>query len=44
MTLTDYIINIRIEKAKELLYEKKLAVKEIASSFGFNDPDYFSRV
>lgn len=42
----EYILKLRIEKAKQLLLdrEKKLSVSEIAFTVGFNDALYFSRV
>lgn len=38
----DYIINFRLEKAKELLKTTSLNVSEIAYSCGFASPNYFS--
>ncbi len=42
----DYMINCRIEKAKQLLRSKypNLSVKEIATAIGFDNPLYFSRI
>ena len=42
--LTDYINTIRIKKAKELLIENKMSIKEIGYSVGYSDPNYFSKV
>lgn len=40
-----YLLNLRVEKAKELLvHEKNLSVSEVALAVGFHDPLYFSRV
>ena len=39
----EYLTNIRIEKAKELLTETELSMKEICGSIGYSDPNYFSR-
>ncbi len=39
----EYLTNIRIEKAKELLIETDLSMKEICGSIGYSDPNYFSR-
>ena len=42
----EYLLNYRIEKAKQLLSNKQhnLIIKEIADSVGFDDPLYFSRI
>ena len=40
----DYLTNIRINKAKELLDEGRLSVKEIGIEVGYPDPNYFSRI
>jgi two-component system, response regulator YesN len=44
MTLTAYINTLRIEEAKYLLDSSNESVTEIASSVGYNDPNYFSKV
>jgi two-component system response regulator YesN len=44
MTFKDYLINIRMEKAKELLRTTPLKSFEISSQIGYNDPHYFSYV
>lgn len=41
---TDYVTNCRIEKAKELLREGELNINEIASSLGYGNARYFSRL
>lgn len=41
---SQYIISLRIEKAKELLWLSGKSVTEIASLTGFNSSQYFSRV
>ena len=33
-----------MEKAKQLLNNKELSVKEICLEVGYNDPNYFSRL
>lgn len=38
----DYVIRIRMERAKELLRKKK-SIKETALEVGYTDPNYFSR-
>jgi Response regulator containing CheY-like receiver domain and AraC-type DNA-binding domain len=41
---TDYLTEYRIEKAKKLLEDKSLSVKEISFDVGYNNPDYFCKV
>ena len=43
-TFTECLINIRMEKARELLRTTTLKSFEIASQIGYNDPHYFSYV
>lgn len=43
-TFSDYVMNIRIEKAKQLMRNEALSLKEICFQIGYNDPNYFSRV
>ena len=40
---TDFVITIRVEKAKELLLGTNMSVKEISEAVGFDDQNYFSR-
>lgn len=40
----DYLTNIRMEKAKELLGVKDMSIKQICSEVGYSDPNYFSRI
>lgn len=40
----DYLTNLRISKAKELLDLGRLSVKEIGMEVGYPDPNYFSRI
>lgn len=42
-TFTDYLISLRMEKAKELLSERSLSIKQISYMVGYSDPNYFSR-
>lgn len=45
MSPMEYIINLRIEKAKELLQlNPPLALKDISLSIGYDDPYYMSRI
>ncbi|MDE7286123.1 MAG: helix-turn-helix domain-containing protein, partial [Lachnospiraceae bacterium] len=39
----EYVTNIRIDKAKELLGNPEYSIKEICSMIGYSDPNYFSR-
>ena len=39
----EYVTNIRITKAKELLQNSELSMKEICAAVGYSDPNYFSR-
>lgn len=39
----DYLTNLRIEKAKELLSTTQYSMKEICSMSGYSDPNYFSK-
>lgn len=43
LTFTEYIIALRMEKAKELLEQRELTIKEITFMIGYSDPNYFSR-
>jgi len=43
MNLKDYLIRIRFNKAKELLGNVDLKIKQIAYETGFSDPNYFCR-
>jgi two-component system response regulator YesN len=40
----DYLTGIRIKKAKELLADPALSIKEICTMSGYSDPNYFSRI
>lgn len=44
MTIIDYILSIRLKKAKEYLSMTTMSIKEIAIQIGFNYPNYFSKV
>jgi two-component system, response regulator YesN len=43
-TFSDYVTSIRIEKAKQLMQQGELNIKEISYHVGYHDPNYFSRV
>lgn len=44
MTLTNYITECRIQKAKELLVSTNLSITEIASLVGYNYAAYFTKI
>jgi len=44
MRLQDYLIKIRLDKAKDLLEKIDLKIKQIAYEVGFSDPNYFCRM
>lgn len=44
MTISDYIKKTRLEKAKELLKENDMRVKDVAVTIGIQDQLYFSRL
>lgn len=43
-SISKFIRNIRLERAKELLADPKLPIAAVAIDTGFKDPDYFYRV
>jgi AraC-like DNA-binding protein len=43
-TLTEYILRIRIDKAKEMLLRNNLSVSQIGFEVGFENPSYFHRI
>lgn len=40
----EYLTNLRMNKAKELLCETDMSMKEICCNIGYSDPNYFSRI
>ena len=44
ITITDYITDLRIEKAKILLKDSNLKVSELAKKVGYEEQRYFSQV
>jgi len=44
ITFIEYLTNLRMEKAKELLQDQTCTVREVCSSVGYQDPNYFSRI
>lgn len=40
----EYLTRLRIDRAKKLLEENQLSIKEICMSVGYSDPNYFSRI
>lgn len=43
-TVTDYILSVRMENAKELLKDKDLKILDIAEMVGYENTNYFSTV
>lgn len=41
---SEYLIEVRIQKAKELLIEKNLSIPEIAERVGYSDMKYFNKI
>ncbi|UHA75949.1 helix-turn-helix domain-containing protein [Paenibacillus sp. 481] len=44
INLSDYMANIRIEKAKMLLFNPHLRISQVANMVGYHDEKYFSKV
>lgn len=42
-TIMEYYQHLKIERAKQLLRENELSVKEIAETLAFNEPNYFTK-
>ncbi|HXT37967.1 MAG TPA: AraC family transcriptional regulator [Chloroflexota bacterium] len=43
-TITDYLLRVRLDRARDLLAHTRMSVAEVADAVGFADPYYFSRV
>jgi two-component system response regulator YesN len=43
-TYINYLINLRIEKAKSLLLNSPLKIYQIGETVGYSDPKYFNRI
>lgn len=41
---SSYVTNLRLDKAKQLLNDDSLIIKEITSMIGYNDQNYFSKL
>jgi len=44
INVNDYILKVRLQKAKYLLHHEELSISEIAYKVGFSSPAYFSTV
>lgn len=43
MRLQDYVTQVRLEKAKDLLTNIDMKIKQVSHETGFSDPNYFCR-
>jgi two-component system response regulator YesN len=41
---SDFLIEYRIERAKEMLLEPEASIKQVSVACGYSDPNYFSRL
>ena len=44
MNFIDYVTELRIDKAKKMLTEANVSIKEVCIEAGYTDPNYFSRI
>lgn len=44
MTFSDYIVSLRMQKARELLRDESKSIEQIAEMVGYNDYFYFTKV
>ena len=40
----EYLTGLRMGRAKEMLKDDSLSMKEICAEIGYSDPNYFSRI
>ena len=40
----EYLTEVRLRNARELLKDSGLSIKEICAESGYSDPNYFSRI
>lgn len=43
-TFLEYLTSLRIERAKELMKDIGISIKEVCAEVGYSDPNYFSRL
>ena len=43
MTFVDYLTNLRVTKARQLLRDQSLSIAEISNLVGFTDQSYFDK-
>jgi len=43
-TISEYIIEVRIEKSKDFLMDSQMKLYEVARKVGYNDPNYYAKV
>jgi two-component system response regulator YesN len=44
MTFRDYVLRVRIERAKVLLADRHVSISEVAQNVGFGDLPHFDKV
>jgi AraC-like DNA-binding protein len=44
MTTVDFVVNVRLVRARELLAGTRVSIGEVARAVGYDDPAYFSRL
>jgi len=43
-TFIDYVTELRVGRAEELIRESRMSIKEIAYAVGYQDPNYFTKI